>query len=329
MNFKIVTFLLSFLSLQIQAEGFKPTRLYINAQIGNSLNLGSTGTLENSVERYNTPTYISSTPNITNDLITNYVLKKKIEEDLKLSNQTYSFGYGTETRSNVQANRMGAAVGLRYHFNDNYFIETEIESISMNYFLPPNLPGTSYQNSGTYQDTNGKIGIGIVFLNAEDSHENRNPVGNSVNTIGNPKPKENSSMLGESQFMEKNDLKFITQNADRVVEKLVFNGKEIFELPSSEFSDSGRRKLQIVADRIKNLSNRSYVVITTNTTPYIDNKPGKFENHDLGLLRANLILNYLEQLGINSNQMIPSSYGSTFYEEDPLEKIIIEVRLAN
>ena len=73
------------------------------------------------------------------------------------------------------------------------------------------------------------------------------------------------------------------------MKKIVLPGYDIFQLPSSELSESGKKKLNILVDRVKKISNKSYIVITTNNTPFIENIPGRFENHDLGLLRANLI----------------------------------------
>jgi hypothetical protein len=215
------------------------------------------------------------------------------------------YGVGTERIFGGTTNRVGANLGLRYHFNQKFFVSTELEHA--NVFIVNYESGNSgYRHRGNYEESALRFGVGMSFLS---------PSGTQAESIDSDSP--------QAKIEEKADL---AKKTPVVVEQFSFLASEIFELPSNRIHMEGKAKIDAIARKLQKEFIECEVLIITYTTPYKVDVEGVFENYELGFERSQLISLVLKEKGIASKRIIDSTQGSTRYSVDPNERIVFELR---
>ncbi len=216
------------------------------------------------------------------------------------------FGVGTERIFGGTTNRMGANLGLRYHFQQRFFVSTELEHA--NVFIVDYESGNSgYRHKGNYEESAIRLGVGMSFLS--------------------PSVTETESISIDSPPLKTEEKGEMAKKLPVVVERYSFLASEIFELPSSRIHLEGRAKIDSIARNLQNDYKECEVLIITYTTPYQVEAEGVFENYDLGFERTQLISILLKEKGIESKRIIESTQGSTRFAIDPNERVVFELRL--
>nr|WP_246843745.1 OmpA family protein [Leptospira biflexa] len=218
-------------------------------------------------------------------------------------------GYGSELLYGGTTNRVFGALGLRYHFNDRFFISMEVEHANT-YIVNYKPPTSGYRNRGNYEETAGKIGFGINFsLSKKDPSNVVEAPQKVIDSVSSDTNSNQNSINQESKL-----------------ERFVFFASEIFDLPSSRIHLEGRARLDAIARSLENEYKEYDILIITYTSPYKEDLPGNFENYDLGFERAQAISRVLREKGVSPRRIIDSTQGSAMYTVESKEKVVIELR---
>ncbi|EMY68155.1 OmpA family protein [Leptospira vanthielii] len=220
-------------------------------------------------------------------------------------------GVGFEQMFGGITNRVFGAIGLRYHFDSQFFLSTEIEHSNV-YIVKYEAPNSGHRNRGNYEETFFKLGLGVNFSLLGPT----NPI---------PEPENKQTKVIESVGPE-----IPSQTKEPVVEtkleRFVFLAREIFDLPSSRIHLEGRARLDAIARSLENEYKDFDVQVITYTTPFKEEVPGNYENYDIGFERSQAISRVLREKGVNPKRITDSTQGSTMYNVDSKEKVVIELR---
>ncbi|WP_244935945.1 OmpA family protein [Leptospira bouyouniensis] len=218
-------------------------------------------------------------------------------------------GYGSENLYGGTINRVFGSLGVRYHFNNRFFISAELEHANA-YVVYYKAPSTGYRNKGNYEETAAKIGFGLNFSLSKQDSSNTEEI-----------PKKVIESVASDVVTNSNPV-----NQDSKLERFVFFASEIFDLPSSRIHLEGRARLDAIARSLENEFKEYDILIITYTSPYKEDLPGNFENYDLGFERAQAISRVLREKGVSPKRIIDSTQGSALYTVESKEKVVIELR---
>lgn len=222
-------------------------------------------------------------------------------------------GSGYERLFGGTTNRLFGAIGFRYHLNNHFFVNAELEHSNV-YMVKYEAPNSGHRNKGNYEESFIKVGLGLSFtLHGQTNPEIESKPSNVLESVGSEVPPQ--------------------QTKDPVVEtkleRFVFLASEIFDLPSSRIHLEGRARLDAIARSLENEYKDYDVQVITYTTPFKEDVPGNYENYDLGFERSQAISRVLREKGVNSRRIIDSTQGSAMYNVDSKEKVVIELRKKN
>ncbi|TGL69912.1 OmpA family protein [Leptospira jelokensis] len=217
-------------------------------------------------------------------------------------------GAGSERLYGGNVNRVFGSLGFRYHFNDRFFISSEVEHANT-YIVNYKVPSSGYRNRGNYEETAVKFGIGLNFsLSKKD------------NLVLDEAPKKVMDTATSDVNTKSNE------NLESKLERFVFFASEIFDLPSSRIHLEGRARLDAIARSLENEYKEYDILVITYTSPYKEDLPGNYENYDLGFERSQAISRVLREKGVNPRRIIDSTQGSALYTVESKEKVVIELR---
>lgn len=222
-------------------------------------------------------------------------------------------GTGFERLFGGTTNRVFGALGVRYHINDLFFINAEIEHANV-YMVKYEAPNSGHRNKGNYEESFFKFGLGLSFtLHGQTNPEIESKPANVLESVGSEVPPQ--------QIKE--------PVVETKLERFVFLASEIFDLPSSRIHLEGRARLDAISRSLENEYKDYDVQVITYTTPFKEDVPGNYDNYDLGFERSQAISRVLREKGVNSRRIIDSTQGSAMYNVDSKEKVVIELRKKN
>ncbi|TGL87942.1 hypothetical protein EHQ68_00855 [Leptospira congkakensis] len=221
-------------------------------------------------------------------------------------------GAGYERLFGGATNRIFGAFGVRYHFDELFFLNAELEHSNV-YMVKYETPNSGHRNKGNFEESFFKFGMGMSFpLHGSNSPEPEIKTTKVVNTVESEVPTQTKEPVLETKL-----------------DRFVFLASEIFDLPSSRIHLEGRARLDAIARSLENEYKDFDVQVITYTTPFREDVPGNYENYDLGFERSQAISRVLREKGVNSRRIIDSTQGSAMYNVDSKEKVVIELRKKN
>ncbi|TGL45195.1 OmpA family protein [Leptospira perdikensis] len=221
-------------------------------------------------------------------------------------------GAGYERLFGGATNRVFGALGFRYHLNNRFFVNAELEHSNV-YMVNYDAPNSGHKNKGNFAETFLKFGMGVSFtLSGSKTKEPENKMETVTDSVGSEIPIQTKDPVPETKL-----------------DRFVFLASEIFDLPTSHIHLEGRARLDAIARSLENEYKDFDVLVITYTTPFREDVPGNYENYDLGFERSQAISRVLREKGVNSRRIIDSTQGSAMYTVDSKEKVVIELRKKN
>lgn len=221
-------------------------------------------------------------------------------------------GAGYERLFGGATNRVFGAVGFRYHLNERFFLNAELEHSNV-YMVNYDPPNSGHKNKGNFEETFLKFGLGVsVSLSGSKPQGTENKIETVSDSVGSLIPVQPKEPVTETKL-----------------DRFVFLASEIFDLPTSHIHLEGRARLDAIARSLENEYKEFDVQVITYTTPFREDVPGNYENYDLGFERSQAISRVLREKGVNSRRIIDSTQGSAMYNVDSKEKVVIELRKKN